>query len=229
MSWGELKSRVVGRHRGDGIREAVQRECVGHRADNGQLVGPLGQPRKMLANLQAGHLRGDRLEFAANLRWRGRLHVPGVLMRRPAPHEEQNARLGSAKRAGCLWASQRPGGDHLGQRQAQQAQRTGAQNLAAIGNSPRRKPGRTPCQSDRGAKLWRRGFHAPPQPAPARYPRADPADGKAAPQAPWRARAGGELGSLIVHRTEGHRHQLHYGVDTRRSAGGEKGAPTRCP
>src|SRR5262245_8573594 len=52
----------------------------------------------MLADAIAGDGRRDRLEVAAVLRGSIRLEVPGVLMRRPAPHEENDARLRLAER-----------------------------------------------------------------------------------------------------------------------------------
>ena len=71
---------------------------VRHRADEAQLVCPLRQQRQVFADLQAGDGRRDRLELAAIHVRRIRLHVPGILLGRPAPHEEHDARLrGSAR------------------------------------------------------------------------------------------------------------------------------------
>ena len=46
----------------------------------------------------AGHVRLDRLELAANVFRRVGLQVEGVVLRRPAPEEEVDARVGAASR-----------------------------------------------------------------------------------------------------------------------------------
>ena len=92
---------AVGRRRLTGEQKRRRRRVIDvrvrHRSHDRQLVGPLGQLRKVLADLDARHARGDRLELAADLGRRVGLQVPGVLLRRPAPHEEQDAALGAAK------------------------------------------------------------------------------------------------------------------------------------
>src|SRR5580704_11159255 len=97
-------------------RRGVVHILVRHRTYDGQLVGAASYERKVLANLDAGHRRGDRQEFAANFRGSVRFEIPGVLMRRPAPHEQENARprpndlprgIGEAS-ARALSASARP-------------------------------------------------------------------------------------------------------------------------
>ena len=70
---------------------------VRHRADDCQPVGSLGEQRKMLADLGAGHAGGDRLELAADLCRRRWLQIPGLLLGRATPHEEQNAAFRSAE------------------------------------------------------------------------------------------------------------------------------------
>src|SRR5439155_11106828 len=49
------------------------------RADQGAAVQPACGPRQMFANLDAGDIRGDRLELAANLNRSRRLQVEHVL------------------------------------------------------------------------------------------------------------------------------------------------------
>ena len=72
------------------------------------------QQRQVLADLDAGHVRGDRLELAADLAGRVGLQVPGVLLGRPAPHEQQDARLRPPEATRSFLASgmgRRPAGE----------------------------------------------------------------------------------------------------------------------
>ena len=57
---------------------------VAQRADDGQVMGLLGQVRQVLAQLDAGRRGGDGPKQAAILGGRVGLHVPGVDVRRPA-------------------------------------------------------------------------------------------------------------------------------------------------
>src|SRR5262245_24663774 len=50
----------------------------------------------MLDDGDAGHAGGNRLELAANLDWRVRLHIERVNLGRPAVEIQEDARLGSA-------------------------------------------------------------------------------------------------------------------------------------
>ena len=83
-----------------------------------KLVGEVGDLREQLADADAGDLRGDGRERAAELERRGRLGVPGVELRRPAPQPEQDDRLalGQSNRRPA-W----PAAEQVGQRQAQDA------------------------------------------------------------------------------------------------------------
>src|SRR5687767_14831525 len=80
--------------RGRGVIDVVVR----HRADQRQLPGALGQAREVLADAQSWYGCGNRRELAAVLGRRVGLHVPGVLVRRAAPHEQEDAGLGAAAR-----------------------------------------------------------------------------------------------------------------------------------
>ncbi len=80
-------------------RRRVIDVAVRHRADDRQLVGPPRQERKVFADVDAGDDRRDGPEFAADFGRGFGLQVPRVLMGRPAPHEEQNARSGLPERA----------------------------------------------------------------------------------------------------------------------------------
>ena len=57
------------------------------------MVVSTGQHREMLADEQAGSLRRDGLEFTSYLGRRIRFEIPGILMRRGAEQEQQNARF----------------------------------------------------------------------------------------------------------------------------------------
>jgi len=103
--------------------------AVRHRADDGQLVAPLREQRKMLADLNARHVRADRLELAPNFRWRIWLEVPRFLLRRPAPHKKQNHRFGLHRRRG-LFAREIFRCQQLRQRQAQQSRCAGRDEIA---------------------------------------------------------------------------------------------------
>ena len=72
-----------------------------HRAQQADLVHLAGQPRQVLANLDARHAGGDRLELAANFGRRLGLHIPEVDMAGPAEQKDEDARIEPARRAGC--------------------------------------------------------------------------------------------------------------------------------
>ena len=71
-----------------------------HRADRNELVHHFGHERQMLANLDAGNVRLDRLELSANLRRRIHLDVEHVLMWRPAGQVDHDDRLVRSPDAG---------------------------------------------------------------------------------------------------------------------------------
>ena len=64
---------------------------VGKAADDGVVLGTLGQFRKVLTNLDSGNRGWYRLELAAIFRRRIRLEIEGVLMRRPTLKKNKNA------------------------------------------------------------------------------------------------------------------------------------------
>ena len=55
-------------------------------ADDRVFVREAGEPRQLLADVEAGHIGADRFE------------VEGILLRRPAPEEEVDAGIGAAAR-----------------------------------------------------------------------------------------------------------------------------------
>ena len=70
-------------------------DAVGHAADDGILVGLLGQQGQQLADADAVHVGGDRLVQRAAVVVAGlRLGVEGVEVRRAAPHPDLDDRLG---------------------------------------------------------------------------------------------------------------------------------------
>jgi hypothetical protein len=85
--------------------------------------------RKVLAHQDAGHGRFHRLELAANLDRRVRLHVPHIRLRRAAGEPDDNTRLRGAGRA-----AQRSrglfGAEQIGQAQSGEAERSHPQPLA---------------------------------------------------------------------------------------------------
>jgi hypothetical protein len=108
--------RLAGQHVVDrwGVDVAWMRE----RAQEGDLVGVLGQQRHVLADVDAGHAGPNRLEQAADaLRGVG-LQVPQVNLGRPAPQEQVDARSSLAGAPGDRSSSHRA----LGAQQAGQSQ-----------------------------------------------------------------------------------------------------------
>ena len=72
-------------------------------ANDRELVGPVGQQRHVLADLDPGHRRADGTELASVFHRRIGLHVKRVLMRRPATQEDQNRRSSRIRFAlGCV-------------------------------------------------------------------------------------------------------------------------------
>ena len=125
---GELQTRVglAGEQQmgGRGVIDVV----VCHRPNQGELVGAPREPRQMLADAQARHRRWDGAELAAELDRRVGLHVPGVLLRRPAPHEQEDARsCPPRRRIGLATRLQK-----ARQTEAKQAQRPSTQELAPV-------------------------------------------------------------------------------------------------
>jgi hypothetical protein len=67
--------------------------AVMHAADQRQLVHAFRHLRQQFRDVDAGHVGFDRLELAANLRWRVWFRVPEVDVARCAAVEDQNHRL----------------------------------------------------------------------------------------------------------------------------------------
>ena len=78
------------------------------RADDRQLVRVPGDLRQLIANLNARNHRRDRLELAADAVGGLGLEIERVLLRRPAPEIDQDARLGRWPPPGAAasWACQ---------------------------------------------------------------------------------------------------------------------------
>jgi hypothetical protein len=83
----------------------------------------------VFTDLESRHTSWDGLELSAILDRRIRLGIPGILVGRPAPHEEDDASLGLASRPqgrgafACL--------KEAWQSQADERQRAGAEELAS--------------------------------------------------------------------------------------------------
>ena len=65
---------------------------VRQRADQGPVLAALGQHRQVLADLHAGSARRDRVELPLEFDRPVRLHVEGVVLRRPASEEQKDHR-----------------------------------------------------------------------------------------------------------------------------------------
>ena len=66
-------------------------------ADDRQLVGVLRDQRQVFGDVQAGNVGPDRTEFASRGDRPVWFHVPGVLVSRATPHEQQDHSLGTAE------------------------------------------------------------------------------------------------------------------------------------
>ena len=121
-------------------RRLVAVVAVGHAADQRELVGLLRQFGKQRAELNAGHVGGDRLgEIAHVLVARVRLGVPRVVVRHAAPQEDLDHRLGLdlGRCFDRLWGSRRAlGPQAIGRQHSRRAAKTPPQCLA---------PGDFPC------------------------------------------------------------------------------------
>ena len=62
-------------------------------ADGGEPIHALSDPRQVFADLHAGEVRGDRLEFAADFRRRVHFQVDHVLVGRATRQEDHDDRL----------------------------------------------------------------------------------------------------------------------------------------
>jgi hypothetical protein len=72
----------------------MSRIVVPERANYGDLISPLTELLKVLANLHTGNHSRHWLELAANFDRSVRLHIQRVELRWSSPHEEEDAGLG---------------------------------------------------------------------------------------------------------------------------------------
>ena len=106
-------------------RPGVVGIVVRHRAHDTQPVGAPRQPWKVLADMDPGHGAGDRPELAAHLARGVGLEVPRLELRRPAPHEQEDAALRPPERGARTTAAgrlRRPGREQLRERDPEQAE-----------------------------------------------------------------------------------------------------------
>ncbi len=104
---------------GDALEGVVRAAGADDRTDRNQLVHVRGDERKMLADLDAGHVGFDRSELAANFRRRVHFKIEEVLMRRSAGQEDHDDPLRLRRSAA---AGHRLGSQDLRQRKAAQRQ-----------------------------------------------------------------------------------------------------------
>jgi len=91
------------------------------------VIGAGSQARQVFANVDAGELRGDGAEFAADLRRGVRLHVEGIEMTGAAGEEDDDDRFRAMGRRRGLGARS----EDRRQPQAEQTAVTCLQHLAA--------------------------------------------------------------------------------------------------
>jgi len=92
------------------------------RPQDGQLVGLPGDEREVFADVDTGHIGADRQEFSPTGFRAVGFEVPGVLVRWPTPHEQQDDPLGPAKRAGSQLVTTGGLPQDIGQPEAQRSQ-----------------------------------------------------------------------------------------------------------
>ena len=111
-------------------------DAVRHAADEGILVGLLGQQRQQFADADAAHVGGDRLVQRAAVVVAGlRLGIEGVEVRRAAPHPDLDDRLRlglAARRRRGVAAS--PGGsaEQHARRRRSRPRRNASRRLIAV-------------------------------------------------------------------------------------------------
>ncbi len=74
--------------------QVVRRQTVAHAPEDGVLVRALGELGQVLADLDAGHVGGDRLEFTPELARSVRLQVERIHVRWAAPQVDEDRRGG---------------------------------------------------------------------------------------------------------------------------------------
>ena len=118
------------RRRVDG---AVQRIRMRQRADHRQPVHDPGDPRQVVADLDARHVRRDRLQFPLNLGRGLGLGVEGLMLRGRAVLVDQDARAGATE-PGALCRRARPGASQaqiISQRESERSQPPDVEEVAA--------------------------------------------------------------------------------------------------
>jgi hypothetical protein len=117
----------------------------------------------VLADLDARHVGRHRPELAAVLERRIGLQVPGILVCRAAPHEEQDAGLRPAEALSVpetVPAERGPGPEDLRQRQAEEADAPGTQELPAVHPPRRAEPSAAGAGHERPRLLARMALHS---------------------------------------------------------------------
>ena len=89
---GHARRLMAGEH--EGSAGGVGMDAGRHRADDAHPIGAGGRKREQLAELEARDARRDREERPADLDRRRRLGVEGLVLRRPAGEEDDQARVG---------------------------------------------------------------------------------------------------------------------------------------
>jgi hypothetical protein len=125
---------------------------------HGELIGVTGQPRHQLAKLNAGHIGGNRVDFAADISRCVGLRIPGRLLWRPAHQEQNDARFrlpASSTVARQIATRRRPGRQQVFDRKPEQPQ------AARVEHLPSRKAIAKPC-----AGMSQRQHRRAPDPLP---------------------------------------------------------------
>src|SRR5882672_3005035 len=106
------------------------------RADESIQVGDLGETWQVLADVDSGHVRGDRMELTADFFRRVGFQIPGFEVRRPAIIKDQDAGLRLAESAAggsCLsGAAQGARAQPIGPQQSGEAQTSNAEQLTPV-------------------------------------------------------------------------------------------------
>ena len=98
---------------GEALEGVVVSSRTDHRADDGEFVHHRCQPRHQFADLDAGHIRGNRLELSPHLARRVGLQIDHVLVGRSSRQINHDHGLLARRRAGGLF-----GPEDIGERQS---------------------------------------------------------------------------------------------------------------
>ena len=111
------------------VRGAVVAVAMGHRADDAELVQLARQPRQPIGEADAGELRGDGAEVAADLWGCVRLRIERVDLAHSASQPEKNDSIGAGGTAalGACFLQAEP----VAQAKAQRRQRAHVQTVSA--------------------------------------------------------------------------------------------------